>query len=53
MKQEWNSYQRNLAKLSLRSTHLIAKDSAHRIPYEQPDIIVDAIKEMITLIEQP
>lgn len=53
MKQEWNSYQRNLAKLSLRSTHLIAKDSAHRIPYEQPDIIIDAIKEMITLIDEP
>lgn len=47
MKEEWHSYQKNLAKLSLRSTYLIAHESAHRVPYEQPEIIVSAIEKMI------
>ena len=47
MKQEWTRFQKNLAKLSTRSTYLIAENSAHMIPFEQPEIIVMAIDQMV------
>ena len=50
MKQEWIRFQRNLAKLSTNSTYLVAENSAHMIPFEQPQIIVEAIWQMVRIM---
>jgi pimeloyl-ACP methyl ester carboxylesterase len=46
----WEKYQNDLTTLSSNSRHLIAHKSGHRIISEQPEIIVEAIKEMINII---
>jgi pimeloyl-ACP methyl ester carboxylesterase len=50
MKQEWIGFQKDLAMLSTNSAYLSAKDSSHMIPFEQPRIIVEAIKTMVEKI---
>ncbi len=43
----WTQLQDQLARLSTNSRHIIAYKSGHMIPLEEPDIITDAIKNMI------
>lgn len=44
---EWNDLQRDLASKYNGAHHLIAKNSDHMIPWNQPDLIVFAIKELL------
>ncbi len=46
MKNDWTRFQKNLAKLS-NSTYRVAEQSAHNIPLEQPQIIVEAIEGIV------
>jgi spermidine synthase len=48
--EQWPLLQANLAKKSSRSVHIIAQESGHRIPIDQPEIIVDAVRQMIEQI---
>lgn len=43
----WNSMQRELFLLSPLSRHVFAHQSGHDIPFEQPDIIIEAISEIV------
>ena len=45
--QVWQSLQLELAKLSTNGQLLIAEKSGHGIQLEQPDMVVDAIREMV------
>jgi pimeloyl-ACP methyl ester carboxylesterase len=42
----WLEIQTDLLKKSSQSTELIAENSGHLIPYDQPEIVVDAVREM-------
>jgi len=43
----WRNLQKNLATKSSNSKQVIAQESGHMIPHDQPQIIVEAIKEMM------
>jgi pimeloyl-ACP methyl ester carboxylesterase len=45
----WLNLQQQLSRLSPISQHLFANSSGHNIPHEQPDIILDAIKDVAEL----
>lgn len=44
--QDWLYLQRDLLNLSHKSKHIIAKDSGHAVHESEPDLIVDAIREL-------
>jgi pimeloyl-ACP methyl ester carboxylesterase len=44
----WQALQNDLASLSSNSTHLIATKSGHAIIFDQPDLVVAAIEQMVT-----
>lgn len=48
--QVWRQMQRELAALSSRSVHLIAERSGHLVHKEQPDIIVEGIRQAVSLV---
>lgn len=39
--------QRDLTGLSTRSVHLIAEKSGHMIPQDEPEIVVEAIRQIV------
>lgn len=39
--------QRELAALSMRSTHVVAEQSGHDIQVDQPDLVIDAIRGLV------
>lgn len=43
----WQGMQRDLLKLSSNSRQLIARDSGHNIPVDQPQLIVGAIRDLL------
>lgn len=43
----WQPLQKDLVKKSTRGKQIIAEKSCHMIPYDQPEVIVSAIKEMV------
>lgn len=45
----WVELQEELASLSTESRHLIVEDSGHAIHLERPELVVDAIQEVLTL----
>ncbi|MDQ7073052.1 MAG: hypothetical protein Q9N32_05675 [Gammaproteobacteria bacterium] len=45
----WIELQQDLTRLSPYSQHLFANHSGHNIPHDQPQIIVDAISEVIAM----
>ena len=51
-KEVWEACQLDLVALSKNSKHIIAEKSGHMIPFEQPEIIVDAIKEMVEMYKK-
>ncbi len=46
----WPILQKDLATKSSRGKHIIAEKSGHMIPHEQPDIIVDAVRDMLGIL---
>ena len=43
----WQKLQEEIASLSTRGKHIVAEKSGHNIIYDQPEIIIDAILEML------
>lgn len=50
--QIWQALQEDLATLSSYSTHMTAKMSGHNIQHDEPEIIVNAITQVIQEIQQ-
>ena len=47
MERDWQSFQRQLSKTSNKSVHINVKNSGHFIQIYQPEVIVDAIYDLI------
>lgn len=45
--QIWLELQKELAQLSSNSTHIVSQESGHYIQEEQPDLVIDAILQVI------
>ncbi|MBE0669816.1 MAG: alpha/beta hydrolase [Anaerolineales bacterium] len=48
--QVWQELQADLAKLSSNSRLLIAEKSGHGIQVDQPELVIDAIRQMVELV---
>ncbi|MCB2426612.1 alpha/beta fold hydrolase [Methylophaga pinxianii] len=46
----WIDLQQDLSRLSPISTHMFANRSGHAIPHEQPEIIIEAIEQVLTQV---
>jgi hypothetical protein len=49
---DWRELQKDLTKLSSRSSIVIAKNSGHIIPEDQPEIVVDAIRQVVDRVRR-
>ena len=47
----WDEMQRDLAKLSIKGMHITAKHSGHYIHWEEPDLVVEAIHQIVRGIQ--
>jgi pimeloyl-ACP methyl ester carboxylesterase len=50
--QVWQELQQDLARRSTRSTQCFAQQSGHVVPFDQPKIVIDTIREMVEVIRQ-
>ncbi|MGH9496066.1 MAG: alpha/beta fold hydrolase [Candidatus Sulfotelmatobacter sp.] len=50
--QEWANMQEELAHLSTRGTRTIAKNSAHYIQLDRPDVVIDAVWSVVEQARQ-
>ena len=48
----WNQLQIELASLSSRGSRIVAAESGHRIHSDQPDLLVDAVDELVQVVRQ-
>ena len=48
----WQDLQQEITSLSTRGRRIVAGRSGHNIPFEQPEIIIKAILEMITTVRE-
>lgn len=44
----WQTLQNDLARLSTNSTHLLATQSGHAIMFDQPELVIAAIRQIVT-----
>jgi pimeloyl-ACP methyl ester carboxylesterase len=49
----WQQMQNELAQLSTRSTHVIAKNSGHYIQIDRPDLVIEAIRKVVDQARLP
>jgi pimeloyl-ACP methyl ester carboxylesterase len=49
----WQQMQKELAQLSTRSTHVIAKNSGHYIQLDHPDLVIEAVRKVVDQVRQP
>ena len=50
---QWQKWQRDLCRVSSSSRSVVAKGSGHDIPSERPDLIVKAVRDLLTQIRGP
>jgi pimeloyl-ACP methyl ester carboxylesterase len=50
--EETKAMQSELAALSSNSTHTIAEQSGHHIQFDQPDLVINAILEMVAALQK-
>jgi pimeloyl-ACP methyl ester carboxylesterase len=43
----WQQMQDELARLSTRSTHVMAKNSGHFIQFDRPDVVIEAVRKVV------
>lgn len=43
----WQRMQKELAQLSTRSTHIVAKNSGHYVQLDRPDVVVGAVRQVV------
>ena len=51
-REEWQAMQSELAALSSMSKQTIAEQSGHQIQFDQPDLVIDAILEMVDALRK-
>jgi pimeloyl-ACP methyl ester carboxylesterase len=49
---DWTNYQNDIASLSNKSKHIIVSKSSHFIQDDHPDVVIDAVKEMIKEVKR-
>jgi pimeloyl-ACP methyl ester carboxylesterase len=49
----WREAQRRLAGLSSQTRQIVAADSGHAVPLEQPELVVAAIRELVDQVRSP
>jgi len=49
---EWQTLQTELVALSSDSKQVIAEQSGHTIQFDQPDLVVDAVREMVAQLQK-
>ena len=49
----WEKMQEELAHLSTRGTQAVAKDSSHYIQIDRPDVVIDAIRNIVEQAREP
>jgi pimeloyl-ACP methyl ester carboxylesterase len=52
MEKAWTELQDELSDLSDHSTHIIAENSGHVIHLDEPDLVVDAIHDVLNYVEK-
>jgi pimeloyl-ACP methyl ester carboxylesterase len=50
--EEWKAMQSELADLSSMSQQTIAEKSGHHIQFDQPDLVIDAVRGMVDVLEE-
>jgi pimeloyl-ACP methyl ester carboxylesterase len=45
--QAWQQMQDELAQLSTKSTHVIARNSGHYIQLDQPEVVIEAVRKVV------
>jgi pimeloyl-ACP methyl ester carboxylesterase len=48
----WRELQSALLRLSTNSRQVIAERSGHGVPYEQPDLVIDEIRQMVQTVRR-
>jgi len=48
----WQQMQEELAHLSTRGTHVIAKNSGHYIQLDRPDVVIEAVRKIVNQFRQ-
>jgi pimeloyl-ACP methyl ester carboxylesterase len=48
----WQKMQDELAKLSTRSTHIIAQNSGHFIQFDRPDVVIEAVRKVVDQVRE-
>jgi len=48
----WQQMQDELAHLSTRGTHMIAKNSGHFIQFDRPDVVIEAVRKVVNQARQ-
>jgi hypothetical protein len=48
----WEKMQEELAHLSTRGTQTVAKNSAHYIQIDRPDVVIDAVRNVVEQARQ-
>ena len=49
---DWEKMQEELARLSSRGTQIIAKNSAHYIQLDRPDVVIDGVRNVVQQVRQ-
>jgi pimeloyl-ACP methyl ester carboxylesterase len=49
----WRILQTDLAELSTNSTHIFADESGHYVQYDQPEVVIAAIRQVVDAVRQP
>lgn len=49
---EWQTLQTELVALSSDSKQVIAEQSGHAVQFDQPDLVIDAVREMVDAIKK-
>ncbi|MCG8412829.1 MAG: alpha/beta hydrolase [Pseudomonadales bacterium] len=52
VREVWNVLQTELAELSTNSRHIIATESGHSIHADQPDLVIDSIKDLVSIARE-
>lgn len=52
MNDAWEKMQEELARLSSRGTHVIAKNSSHYIQLDRPDVVIEGVRNVVEQARQ-
>jgi hypothetical protein len=50
--QAWQQMQTELAELSPQGTRVVATESGHYVQLDQPQLVIDAVKQVVAAVRQ-